>query len=159
MFGLYPTTAHKSTPADAEQTSDIDKNNASETECVEGGLLPQPTVFYLDHEIGDYLDPQPESLSSNDFTNLPVPRKPTYAEVADPLYHIATIPPADRVSSAEPCTKTLSHGLLQKSIGFRMVDSVLKRMKDLAKPTIAMCNTGTDPLLSRGETATLLKKE
>ena len=45
MFGLYPTTANKTTPADAEQTSDIDKNNASETECVEGGLLPQPTVF------------------------------------------------------------------------------------------------------------------
>ena len=68
------------------------------------------------------------------------------------------IPPQDRVSSTEPKMKVMTTEYLQKCLGFRNISSVLKNLDTLAKDTITIRDTGCHPIRSRGETATLPKK-
>ena len=160
----YPPASE--TPSNNPEASSSPSNppNEESTDHVTTAKTHQgPTKFYSDHEIGQYLRPVDDDtvdeglalIQNSDVT----PDKPTYAQIANPHYHIATIPPADRVSSTEPKKKTLTHDLLQQSIGFRAVERVIKQMTELAQPTINISDTGCDPFLSRGETATLPKKK
>ena len=139
---------------------------ASPTHMHQSDSPPEPPIFFLEHDLDKLLAPSIDPESDNDdlsVSSIDEPlqetqHSPTYAQVADPSYHIPTIPPEDRVSSTEPSTKTITTDFLQKSIGFKVVERVIKKMQDLAQPTIHISNTGCDPVLSRGETATLPKK-
>ena len=109
-----------------------------------------PTVLYRDHEIFDFLDNSEED--TNDI-NL--------STVQSNLYnpnHVPRIPVSDRVSSTEPAIKLVTTEFLQKSLGFRNIEKVLKNIKTLTKDSILVRDTGRDPIASRGETATLPKK-
>jgi len=108
-----------------------------------------PTQFHNEHEIGEYLD-------SADLEHLP--DLDTLPSLLADIYHIPIIPPADRISSTELKTKIVTTEFLQKSLGFRNIDTVLKHLKSLTQDNIRVCDTDRDPVLSRGETATLPKR-
>ena len=67
--------------------------------------------------------------------------------------------PNDRVSSTEPHNKVVTTEFLQRCLGFRNIDKVIKSLPKLCAPTITVRDTGRDPVLSRGETATLPKRK
>ena len=47
---------------------------------------------------------------------------------------------------------------LQKCTGFRNIDHIIKNLPSLMQNTATLGDTGNDPILSRGKTATLPKK-
>ena len=73
------------------------------------------------------------------------------------IFNLPNIPPSDRVSSTEPKSKMITTEYLQKCTGFRNVERIIKNIKSLTQDTIVIRDTGNDPVLSRGETATVPK--
>jgi hypothetical protein len=112
-------------------------------------VVPTPTSVIPEHDILAYLD----SIDVDDsfFDSVPSP--------LDDVFNLPNIPPSDRVSSTEPKTKLITTEYLQKCTGFRNIDRIIKNISSLAKDTILIRDTGNDPILSRGETATLPKRK
>jgi len=108
---------------------------------------PLITTIYEEHEILAYLN----DIDVNDAFFQDVPSQ------LNDAYNLPNIPPLDRVSSSEPKTKLITTEYLQKCTGFRNIDCIVKNLKDLTSNTILLHDTGNDPILSRGETATLPK--
>ena len=108
---------------------------------------PVITTMYEEHEILSYLD----DVDVNDafFKDIPSQHNDTY--------NLPNIPPSDGVSSSEPKTKLIMTKYLQKCTGFRNIECIIQNLKDLTSNTILLRDTGNDPILSRGETATLPK--
>ena len=109
---------------------------------------PILTSVYEEHDILPYLD----SIDVDDTFFHDVPSQLNNA------YNLPNIPPSDRVSSSEPRTKLNTTEHLQKCRGFRNIDRIVKNLIHLTNDTILLRDTGNDPILSRGETATLPKR-
>ena len=110
-------------------------------------ITPTITSMYSEHEYIPYQDEL--DIDDSFFETVPSPLHDTF--------NLPNIPPSDRVSSTEPKTKLITTEFLQKCTGFRNIDKIIKNLKDLTNDTIIIRDTGNDPILSRGETATLPK--
>ena len=108
---------------------------------------PILTTVHAEHDILAYLD-APE-IDDSFFESVPSP--------LDDAFNLPNIPPSDRVSSTEPKTKLITSEFLQKCVGFRNISRIIKHITSLTQDTILIRDTGNDPILSRGETATLPK--
>ena len=109
---------------------------------------PSATVLIDEHESSSHFD-SPACLPDEGST--------LHSPLRDP-HRIPVIPPSDKVSSTEPSNKIMTTEFLQKSVGFRNLDTLMKHLRSTSTDTITIRDTGRDPILSRGETATLPKR-
>ena len=120
-----------------------------------------PTDIIHEHLVHDYLYddnnmPAPAPITSpSPAPSIPTTHQPFQSILFTPENRI---PPEDRTSSTEPAQKIMTTEYLQKCIGFRNIQPILKYMKEQAQDTVIIRDSGTDPILSRGEAATLPKK-
>lgn len=140
-----PTPPVNNTPTQESQEPSSSTQDTSTTS--EPNQNHQPSTFFPEHEYIDHIKISNSTQQSSNNTKSTT--LPTYSKIL----------PKDRVSSTEPEMKFITTEFLQKSIGYRKIDQVLKTMQEVAKPTVTIRDTGKDPILSRGEVATLPKKK
>lgn len=119
--------------------------------------LISPTVTIPEHDFYTEIDDDAED--DIDFDALLKSSSPTFIQSVLQDSFQPRITPADRVSSTEPKTKIMTSEYLQKCIGFRNIQPILNNLKSLTADTVSIRDTGRNPILSRGETATLPKKK
>ena len=167
-----PTAAPPNTPNEDESTSTSLPEISSEISANDFSIdftnnaLPAPTIFINESNIYDYLDDDDDSSVLSDTSNsesltLDEDGLIPLSSILDPptTRPIPRIPPTDRVSSTEPKTKIVTTEYIQKCFGFRNINPILKSLKTQSKDTVIVRDTGSHPILSRGETATLPKSK
>ena len=120
-------------------------------------LAPVPLPIPLPHTIATTIYQELDFLDNSSEPTDDIDSSTVQSNLYNPL-HIPNIPVSDRVSSTEPAIKLVTTEFLQKSLGFRNIAKVMKNLTSLAQGSILVRDTGRNPILSRGETTTLPKK-
>ena len=109
------------------------------------GTVPTPTPTFCSIEY--------TSDIHDDTSPLPLSSPSVLPTVAPKLC------PSDQVSSTIPKNLSITTEYLQKCTGFRNITSILNKIKSVVANTITISDIGRDSIKSRGETATMNKKD